>query len=181
MLQTCHATGWSYKTYFLRCQARHRRFHSVNWVDATPRGAASSTGLPKCSSCKSILLCHSTAWLTQLSPATQKFGSSSHFGKAAPQSLSCMPEEMDLWTPGGMCCSAAKMRPVLKGQRQPFEVSIDIMLRIIWHTGEFSARGHNKTQGLLQRYLICNCCQELKQGMRATVPLALGGHVAVGM
>lgn len=77
----------SYKIDFLQCQARHRRFHPVNWVDATPHGAALFTGLLKCFSCKSILLCHSTAWLAQLSPATQKFGSSSRFGKAAPQSL----------------------------------------------------------------------------------------------
>lgn len=83
ILQTCHARGQGYKMSFLPCQARRRRFHPVNCVVAAPRG--SLTGLPKCSSCKSILLCHSTAWLTQLSPAAQKFGCSSHFGKAAPQ------------------------------------------------------------------------------------------------
>lgn len=38
---------------------------------------------------------------------------------------------MDQWTPGGMCCAAAKMRPVLRGQKQPFEVSIDVMLCIM--------------------------------------------------
>lgn len=88
-LQTCHTNrGRSYKIQFFRCQARGGGFHPVKWVDVTPSGATSLTRLPKCSSCKSISLwCHSTARLSQLSPSSQKFGSSSRFRKAAPQSL----------------------------------------------------------------------------------------------
>lgn len=73
-------------------------------------------------------------------------------GRQRHSLFSRMPEGMDQWTPGGMCCAAAKMRPVLRGQKQPFEVSIDVMLRIVSHTGEFSARGHKETQGLLQKH-----------------------------
>lgn len=88
-LQTRHTTrGRSYKIDFFQCQARGGRFQPVSWVDATPSGAASLTTLPKCSSCKSISLwCHSTARLSQSSPSSQEFGSSSRFRKAAPQSL----------------------------------------------------------------------------------------------
>lgn len=87
MLQTCHATGQIYKMHFLQCQARCRRFHPVSWVDLTPHVTASFPGLPKCRSCWSVPLCHSTARLAQLRPASPQSGSSSRLGKAAPQPL----------------------------------------------------------------------------------------------
>lgn len=81
-----------------------------------------------------------------------------------------------------MCCAAAKMRPVLRGKKQPFEVSVDVILPIISHTGEFSTRGHKETQRFAaERRDLYNCCHELKQGMTATVPSALVRHVATGI
>lgn len=121
MLQTCHAIGWSYKIDSLQCQARHRRFHPVSWFDATPCGAASFTGLSKRSSCKSTPLCHGTAWLPQLSPASQKFGPSSYFGKAAPQSLLLHARTNGSLNPRWdiLCCSQNESS--FKRPKQPFE------------------------------------------------------------
>lgn len=54
----------------------------------------------------------------------------SPWGRQHRRLLSCMPEETDQWIPGGMRCAAAKRRPAFRGQKQPFEVSIDVMLCI---------------------------------------------------
>lgn len=133
MPQTCHTTGQIYKTYLLQCPARCRRFHppcQLGWFACTCKPI-----FPWIAGMLRLLEPPMVSQLAQLRRALRSLalltpGEGRQEGSATVSAPACQKK----WISEpqvGMCCGAAKMRPALRGQEQPFEASIDEMLCIM--------------------------------------------------